>query len=184
MKYWSKSVLSVYKYLETLSKNLDKSIYNIGKNSNDPLVQKYQTTYFQASKMLELIERKRKIINLKVAVEEALTRLPKVERRILVLTFVDGVNSELISTLLQISMRTVFRRKLKALENFAKALMTMGIDIEYFENEYNTEQWLVSVYNEYVSKSNYNDSPLEKQLVKRLFNEVSKVDLSSKCNQF
>ena len=31
MKYWSKSSLSIYKYLETMSKTLDKIVLNTGK---------------------------------------------------------------------------------------------------------------------------------------------------------
>lgn len=69
MKYWSKSALSLYRYLETMSNTIDKIVISTGTNSNSSLLQKYQSTYYQAGKMIELAERKRKMINLKVAVE-------------------------------------------------------------------------------------------------------------------
>ena len=71
MKYWSRSALSIYKYLLSMSNSIDKSINDTGKNSNSVSLQKYQTTFFQTNKILELIDRKRKIINIKVAVENA-----------------------------------------------------------------------------------------------------------------
>ena len=91
MKYWSRSVLSIYKYLETMSNTIDKLVIDMGKNSNSPILQKFQSTYCQASKIIELIDRKRKMINLKVAVEETLNKLDKTHKRILMLVFVDGL---------------------------------------------------------------------------------------------
>ena len=85
MKYWSKSALSIYRYLESMAETVDKKILSTGSNSNNESLQKYQTTYFQTNQMIELIERKRKLINLKVAVEDSLAKLSTNDRRLLVL---------------------------------------------------------------------------------------------------
>ena len=60
MKYWSKSALSVYKYLEHMANTIDKIVMDTGKNSNHQNIQKYQTTLYQTSKIIEFMERKRK----------------------------------------------------------------------------------------------------------------------------
>ena len=87
MKYWSKSALSVYRYLEQMVNSIDKTILDSGKNSNQLNVQKYQTTLYQTKKMIELMERKRKMINLKVSIEEAINRLDKTNKKILALIY-------------------------------------------------------------------------------------------------
>jgi len=182
MKYWSKSALSVYKYLEHMTKTIDKIILDSGKNSNHQKVQKYQTTLYQTGKMIELMDRKRKMINLKVAVEDSLQKIPKTERRILCLVFIDGVKSEKVAELLEISLRTFFRKKAKALENFNEQMIASGYGLNFFENEYLSEKWMLSVYNESVAKYNKDEENLDFSIVHRMIKEVSKINLPIRCN--
>lgn len=181
MKYWSKSALSVYKYLEQMANTIDKIVLDSGKNSNHQNVQKYQTTLYQTGKMIELMERKRKMINLKVAVEDSLQGLSKIERRILCLVFIDGVKSERVSELLEISLRTFFRKKSKALEHFKEEMISCGYNIDFFETEYSTEKWMLSVYHESVLKYNKDEENLDYSIINRMLKEVSKINLPNKC---
>ena len=174
MKYWSRSTLSIYKYLLSMSNAIDKSISDTGKNSNSVTLQKYQTTYFQTNKILELMDRKRKIINIKVAVENALAKLSRNDRRILTLSYVDGVKCEMIANIMGVSLRTYFRRKNSALDKFATMLEAIGYDEEFFVSEYSCEKWFLAVYDDCLAKGGENDN-LDRYLVKRLFNEVSNV---------
>lgn len=118
MKYWSKSALSIYKYLPTMVNTLDKIIMNTGKSSHNSILQKYQSTYCQASKIIELIDRKRKMINLKIAVEDTLNKLDRNSKRLLTLIFIDGAKSEVVAEMLGMSIRTFFRKKSRLLMNF------------------------------------------------------------------
>jgi len=52
IKYWSKSALSIYKYLETMSMGIDKAVKDIVSGSNSALLQKSQSTYCQASRII------------------------------------------------------------------------------------------------------------------------------------
>lgn len=178
MKYWSKSALSLYRYLEAMSNTIDKIVISTGKNSNCSLLQKYQTTYYQAGKMIELAERKRKMINLKVAVEDTLVNLSVMDRRILGLVFIDGVKSERVAKILNMSLRTFFRRKNKALNNFMEEMELAGFNAEYFIKEYSTERWFNSVYDECLHIKRENDG-LSGYAVKRVFNEVTQFNVSS-----
>ena len=49
MKYWSKSALSIYRYLETMSNSIDKVVLDTGKSSYSRDVAKFQTTNYQTS---------------------------------------------------------------------------------------------------------------------------------------
>ena len=157
---------------------IDRLVLNLGKSSNSALSQKANDTFYHASKIIELMDRKRKMINLKVAVEDAIGKLDKTNRRIVTLVFLDGVKSELTAQLLGVSIRTFFRKKLKALNEFTVVLQELGFDEEFFESEYFSEKWFMAVYDECVYKGCENEDPLDKYLIKRVFNEVSKINMS------
>lgn len=176
MKYWSKSALTIYRYLETMSNTIDKIVVNTGKTSYSSLLQKYQSTYYQAGQIIELVERKRKMINLKIAVEDSFAALDVLDRRILGLVYVDGVKSEKVAKLLNMSLRTFFRRKLIALSNFAEEMELAGFNNEFFIKEYSKERWFQSVYNECLQK-NTNEDELNGSVVKRVINEVGQVEV-------
>lgn len=178
MKYWSRSALSIYKYLSTMVSTIDKIIMDIGKNSNSAMLQKFQSTYYQASKIIELMDRKRKMINLKVSVEEALNKLDKTNKRILTLVFIDGVKSELVAQILGISIRTFFRKKNSALNEFSTIFQSKGYDEEFFEREYLNENWFMLVYNVCLARSSSSEELMDKYLVKSVINEVSKISFA------
>ena len=161
-----------------MTKSIDKIVLNTGKNSNSNELQRFQTTYFQTNKIIELIERKRKMINLKVACEQALNKIPKQSRKILMLFYIDGVKCDFVAQLLGISIRTFFRQKLKALKEFSDSLESLGFDFEYFKKEYGCESWFVSLYDECVAKSgNIEDLP-NSYIISKVINEVGKVNLA------
>ena len=176
MKYWSKSALTIYRYLETMSSTIDKIVVSTGKTSYSSMLQKYQSTYYQAGKMIELVERKRKMINLKIAVEDAFASLNVMDRRILGLVYVDGVKSEKVAKLLNMSLRTFFRRKIIALSNFTEEMELAGFNSEFFIKEYSKERWFLSVYNDCIQKGS-NEDCLNGHVVKRVLNEVGQVEM-------
>lgn len=179
MKYWSKSALSIYHYLETMSKTIDKIVLDTGKSSNNKELSNYQTTYCQTGKIIKLTDRKRKLINLKIIVEDGLARIPKESRRILTLFYIDGIKSNMIAQLLGISIRTFFRQKLKALEDFSQKLLDMGYDEEFFKEDYLCERWFEVVYNDMVTKNYDEEDYLEGNIIKSLLGSVAKMPLYS-----
>lgn len=178
MKYWSKSALSIYKYLSTMTNTIDKIVMDVGKGSNNLALQRFQSTYYQASKIIELMDRKRKMINLKVSVEEVLNKLDKTNKRILTLVFLDGVKSELVAQMLGMSIRTFFRRKNSAIIEFATIFQCLGYDEEFFEKEYSHEPWFMSVFNDCITRNLSSEEIMDKSLVKNVMNEVSKISFS------
>jgi hypothetical protein len=161
-----------------MSNTIDKMVLDLGKSSNSALSHRQYSTYYHASKIIELMDRKRKMINLKIAVEDAISKLNKTDRRIMTLVFFDGAKSEMIAKLLGISLRTYFRKKVNALVKFADLLQEMGYDSDFFQNEYSSEKWFMAVYDECVSKGCDSESPIDKYLIKRVFNEMSKTGLA------
>lgn len=179
MKYWSKSALSVYRYLETMSKSIDKIVLDLGKSSNNHEITNYQTTYSQTSKILKLMDRKRKLINLKVIVENGLANLSKESRRILTLFYIDGITANYISQLLGISIRTFFRQKFKALEEFCKEIEEANYNVEFFEEEYANEAWFSSVYNDMLLKNTEEEDFIDAIAIKKMLGEIGKMPIFS-----
>lgn len=178
MRYWSKSALSLYRYLNTMADTIDRLVLDMGKNSNSAVAPKYHSTYYQANKIMELMDRKRKIVNLKVAIEDAVSKLSPIDRRIIMLVFFDGVRSETIAELLNMSLRTFFRHKASSVKRIADIMCEIGYDQSFFESEYFGEKWFMAVYNEIVYKGcDFDDGP-DRSVVKQMFNEISRVNMA------
>ena len=160
-----------------MSKSIDRIIDENSKSSNSVVLQKYQTTQYQANKIIDLIDRKRKMVNLKVIAEDVVSRLKKSDRRLITLVFFDGIKSEVVAEMMGISLRTFFRRKANALNQFTLILEALGYDNEFFEGEYFCENWFMSIYNNCVSKDYQSEEGLNKYLVKTMFHEISKVGI-------
>lgn len=151
MKSWSKGLMNIYRYLSTFSASLDKSIKKDAVKSNYYSSGKFTSCYTMSNKILELISRKQKIINLKVIIEDALFAIDKQYRRILALIYLDNVKSEMVATLTGYSIRTVFRKKKEGLNAFEKVLKMRGFTEEYFEKLLSSEQWFSGNINKLVS---------------------------------
>lgn len=160
-----------------MSKSLDKIVLDIGKSGSDRSMYNYQTTILQTNKIIKLMDRKRKLINLKVIVEDCLVKIPKKSRRILSLFYIDGITGNLIAQLLGISLRTFFRQKSKALDYFCSELEKFGYNIDFFEEEYSKEKWFSSVYADMLTKSYEEDDCLNGFIVRAMLNDIGKIRL-------
>ncbi len=154
----------------------------MGKMGQSSDLSKYQTTYNQTLRMINLMDRKRKIINLKVAVEDGLANMNEEGRRILTLFYIDGIKASLISQLLGISIRTFFRQKLKALEEFCEKLQSFGYGEKFFEKDYLEERWLVSLYNEMIQKSAEEEDLVNAFFIRKVVSMIGKS--ATKCNTY
>lgn len=178
MKYWSKSALTIYRYLESMSNTIERIVNESGTNSNRKDMMTYRNTYSQTNKMIDLLERKRKIINLKLVVEESLNTLSVNQKRILTLSYIDGIKSHYIAELLGLSLRTFFRQKLKALEMFCEAMEELGYGLNFLKNNYTQEQWFSSVYNEVLVKNTQDECELDPSFIKNLLKNLGKTEES------
>lgn len=169
----------MFRYLETMSKSIDKIVLDVGKSSNNHEITNYQTTFSQTNKIFKLIDRKRKLINLKVIIENGLANISKESRRILTLFYIDGITANLISQLLGISIRTFFRQRTRALEELCLELEQSGYDKDFFEEEYAGEKWFASVYNDMLAKTNDDEDFINAIAIKNMLGEIGKIQM---CN--
>ncbi len=147
MRAWSKTILSVYKYLEALSKAIDDLVLKKSINSAFYCNGRFDTAYECANKIMQLTNRKINLINLKVLVEDTLESIPLKYRRVLGLCYIDGVKTTECAELLHISNRTFFRLKNDAINVFTQKLIGLGYTKSKLEEIFCGENWLKNLYN-------------------------------------
>ncbi len=182
MKVWSKTVLSVYRYLEALSKALDNLIIKKSVNSMFYTNSRGISAYDCASEIIELTQRKINLINIKVLVEDALNKLSFEHKRILMLCYVDGLKTSEITKLMGCVERTYFRKKDEALVGFGKAIKCMGIDERALDEMFGKEKWLRDLHDKNSEREAvgrlHKDVP-EYNFLKKVIKELSKVNLQT-----
>lgn len=145
---WAKTILSVYRYLERISGAIDKMIERQALNSY---------YYFSGSsidngvlsvskRIIELSERKVRLINLKVLTEKALKGCDKILGQILIEKYIEGESSDNIAESLNLSPRTYFRRLTQAEEQFLNNLTLQGFNSKKLNSYLAEEKWILDVY--------------------------------------
>ena len=143
---WSKTILYVYKYLERICDGIDKLVEKEAMNSFYYSSNKTNDVMKTANKIIELTERKKRLINLKVLTEKSLSSIDKTLAQILVGKYVNECLCEDIAQRFSMPMRTFFRKLSLAEEGFSKALARQGYDEEKMMNYLKGENWIFDVY--------------------------------------
>lgn len=186
MNIWSKTLLSMLRYFDALSRAVDRLVSKNATNSNYYANGKFITAYNMANRIIELTERKKKIFALKNLIEDAICLLDKEDRRLIGLAYFDGVTSHNIATLLNISDRTYFRRKNKAINSFSNKLKYLGYTDEKLNLLYGNEKWVMNFYESFVIDDDYDDFVSEidnSKLLKNVIRELGNVRCYS-CNSY
>lgn len=181
MKVWSKTVLSIYRYLESLSKAIDNLIVKKSVNSMFYTNSRGNSTYDCASEIIELTQRKVNLINIKVMVDDGLHNLSFEHKRILMLCYVDGLSTKEMMRVMGCSARTFFRKKEESLVAFAKTLRAMGIDEAKLSSMFENEKWLKDLHDQ--NKQNQtasapNRGTVQPNFLKKVMREIGKVNYS------
>lgn len=169
-KAWAKTVLEVYRHLETICGAIDDAVKKTSMSgfgiSGD--------TRYSADKMIELISKKKKLINMKVLVEKTLTSMNIVDTKILTLFYLDSVKAKDIASMLDMNIRTFFRRKDLGLSSFASIMKSSGFDADTLYELYESEHWIINAYennlNQMLSRSD-SDMPYT-MILRHAMNEL------------
>ena len=169
-KAWAKTLLGIYRYLETICESID----DVVKKTSLGGFGRVNDTKFSAEKLIELTEKKRNLINLKIIIENCLVKLPDSCIRILTLFYLDNVKAKNLSEMYQINIRTFFRRKSVALTKFTNALVGAGYNCIYFLNLLKNEKWILNMYeNNLQSIKGNNEGESDYQIIlKRAISEL------------
>jgi predicted DNA-binding protein (UPF0251 family) len=151
---WTKTILSVYRYLERVCNAIDTICMQSALESGNILGSNFHNNNALAisQKLIDLSERKVSLINLKILTEEILKKLDEKDAKMLILVYCDGTKRREIADKCNISLRTVFRRIESAEQSFAKKLVCKGYNAFTLAKMLKDEAWIKSVYDRYCQK--------------------------------
>lgn len=148
-KNWSKALLFAYGHLETICGAIDKTVLSCGLGSSST----FFDTEYVANRMINLIERKKFLINLKLIVDKAFSNMKSKYARVLMLKYIDCVDSKLASEVMKTSTRTFFRQINAGLQNFWESLNKIGYGLDEIKELLKNEQWILEIYNSLMQKT-------------------------------
>lgn len=165
-----KAILGLYRYLEPMTLSIDKMIqtrafdYNcaIGYNVED-----------LSKEMISLTHRKVAIINLKVLIDKAISRLSSQNKRIIILKYIDNMSNKDITELMNISLRTFFRRLQRAFDSFCQCLSFENSCNDDILQNYLTQKWFRNFLDFFDDKKEKTEGSLV--ICNHLFREVKQV---------
>lgn len=142
---WAKTLLTTYRYFERMAGAIDKMVDTRAMNSMCMSGADYSTNNVLSlsEKIIELSERKVKIINLKILVENSLDRCGDSFARILIGKYIDGAKNIELCEKFGLPYRTYFRRLSDAERRFESAMSTLGFNSEKLESYLSSEKWIL-----------------------------------------
>lgn len=175
-KIWAKTLLTIYNCLETIADAIDNLVITQSVSSG----RNNLTTLENAEKVINLIQRKKLLVNLKVLIDEALSKLDKNNARILILKYVDRVKPEIAMEILGLSRRTYFRRIDGAVNDFALTLSNLGYAENILETMLKKEHWIKEFFNNYLKQCEQKFEEPQEIMQTNFTESVS----MKKCNAF
>lgn len=151
---WAKTLLSTYRYLGRITNALDRIFESRAINGNI-MSSKYfsrNNVYSLTNHLIDLIDRKATLINLKLLVEDVLLSIDRDSARLLIKKYCDGRTSDEIAKILNVSRRTYFRKHNSSLNSFTKNLIFKGYDSESLFKKLSKEKWIIDAFNEIGTK--------------------------------
>lgn len=158
--FWTKTLLGIYSYLETIADAIDKITMKTALSSFQfsRLSLEKNNVLTISNKLIDLSERKVTLINLKLLIEKTLLSLPKKDAILLIHRYINKSKATEISQKSGMSVRSVFR-KLHAVEDkFVFALSKQGYDNLKLKDMLKNEHWILNYYNDLATKKAENFS--------------------------
>ena len=169
IQVWCKSFLSIYNVLPMIVSSIDKIIYLKSVNSSSYNFDALMGTENQIKNIVNLTQKKVNLINLKVLTDETLVDMSEEKSKLIVLRFIDNIESKNAIKILGLSRRTYFRRLNEALSEFEHVFYTKLIKNKLLYRELKNEEFLEDIFNKI---DTFNKS------VKEIETKTSRVDIS------
>lgn len=145
---WTKTILSVYRYLENICGAIDKIILQSGLNSANISGNNYFLNNVETitNRIINLSERKVTLINLKVLTENILESMNPEDAQLLIEKYVDGKKCREIVESKNLSIRSVFRKLDLAEKTFNRKLNFKGYNDSKLKAFLEKEEWIKNAY--------------------------------------
>lgn len=149
-----KTLLEAYKSLPNIIHTIDKIIENRASTLPTSYIygDSYLATYRSIDKVIDLGERKNKLLNLYVMIEKLLDSLIDKDRKIIILKYVKKCTTEEIAEETKSVTRTIYRRINSTLEKLATNALKNNWTSYFIKTQIGNEPWLEEIFNEKLKK--------------------------------
>lgn len=155
MKLWVKTLLSIQSSLPEIIKSVDK-IIEINASSLSFVTDIYNTeksTYAQVEKVIDLTERKNKLLNLFLISKNLITSVSDDERLFLKRKFIFNWTAEELADEYNVSIRTIFRKTEKLIESILEKLKRKNWSINFINLQVKNEAWILEKFYHFAKDS-------------------------------
>jgi hypothetical protein len=147
----AKVLISAYRFIEKNCDLINEFVYKHATNFGP--APEYCSTYDVANNIIDLMERKNRLINLKLIIDELVTELNNADKLIILSKMRFNLSMKSFCQLFQMSStRTAFRRIQSALEHFTMHANNSPYK-EKLEYLLDNEHWIVAMRREQVEKN-------------------------------
>lgn len=147
----SKTLISAYRFIEKNCNLIDEFVYKHSINFGPS--PEYFSTYDVTNNIIDLIERKNRLINLSLIIDKLVSALNIEDRKIILAKMRYNLSMRTIAQVFEISsLRTAFRRMNRALENFTLNANNSQYR-EKLEYVLNHEYWINNIRKNMVEKT-------------------------------
>lgn len=160
-KFWIRTLLSSFSTIPEIIKTLDKIIEMQATTTSfvTDVFSKEKTTFNQVEKIIDLSERKTKLLNIHLMTKSILKSLPETDADLIEKRFCFNWTAEDLAEEFNISTRTVFRKIDKTIESVTFNLKKKNWSLNFLESQIKNEEWLKERYHkqiiEYLKNSNF-----------------------------
>lgn len=149
-KMLMKSVLDSYTFLNTVIRSIDNRVLITGTKSYSSYG--LNDTLSVMNEVIDLTERKKKLITLKELIEESFENLSLKSSRIIVLKYLDKLSIAELAELFEVGKRTLQRLLDKAVEEVFQFFVSKGFNLLSLLSFLKDEQWIIGKYKERLCK--------------------------------
>lgn len=143
---WTQTIFDSYNNINTILRTIDKKVLSLGVNSYKTTNYGQDCTLELMETVIDLIERKKKILKLKQLVEDTLRNVSYNSAKLLVRRFLDKLSLSDIANEQGKSMGVTRRALHRAINEAYDYFCKDGFCAYNIERDYNTEKWLVGIY--------------------------------------
>lgn len=148
---WAKTLFESYKYLGRIINSIDRLVLETSVNSAN-IYQGEGNTIERMEAVIDLIQRKRRLVSVKTLVEESIKNLDDYSATLLVKYFIDKIDTNTLAEELNTNRRTIHRHINNALLCAMEKIFNLGYTYKDIEMMLENEGWIVGIYNSYIAK--------------------------------
>lgn len=160
-KFWIKTLISSYSTLPEIIKTVDKIIEIQASSVSfaSDIYNKNKGTFNQVEKVIDLTERKNSLLNIYIMTKKMTEQLTNEHYEFLERKFIYNWSSEELANYYEISLRTVYRKIDKIIDEIFNYCTKHKWTLNFIETQVKEEGWLKEKYlkfvNDYYKNSNY-----------------------------